>query len=142
MVTTEDIQAAAGVGSGLSPEDLIGYGWWEDAVLRWTQNGAGQYPDTFGRLTVEHEAVTDADIQAAAGVGAGLTPEALVGYNWWEAVTLRWTSAGAGQYPEVYGRTTADDELVTLEDIQASLQVGAGLSWSELVAFGWWKIEI
>ena len=81
MVTTEDIQAAAGVGAGLSPEDLIGFGWWEDAVLRWTASGAGQYPDTFGRETVENEAVTDADIQAASGVGAGLTPEALVGYQ-------------------------------------------------------------
>jgi len=50
-----------------------------------------------------------------------LSPEALIGYQWWEVVTLRWTVNGAGQYPDVYGRTTVEDELVNLEDIQASL---------------------
>lgn len=141
MVTTADIQAAAAIGAGLSPEELIGFGWWEDAVLRWTAGGAGQYPDTFGRVTTEGEAVTDADITAAAGVGAGLTPEALVGYAWWEVVTLRWTAAGAGQYPDTFGRVTVDGELVTLADIQAAGTVGAGLTWTELVGYGWWEIS-
>jgi hypothetical protein len=53
-------------------------------TLRWAPAGAGQYPDTFGRTTVEDEIVTLADITAAAGIGSGnLTPSTLVGYGWW-----------------------------------------------------------
>ena len=74
-------------------------GWWEDAVLVWTADGAGKYPDTFGRTTVEGELVSAADIQAAAGVGAGLTPSMLVGYGWWQVKVMRWTAGGAGPYP-------------------------------------------
>jgi len=141
LVTDADITAAAGVGAGLSPAQLIGYGWWEDAVLVWAAAGAGQYPDTFGRTTASGELVTAADITAAADVGAGLSQAQLVGFGWWDVKVLRWTVAGAGQYPDTFGRTTVSGELVTAADITAAAGVGAGLSPAQLIGYGWWNIS-
>jgi len=141
LVSAADISAAAGVGAGLSPSSLTGYGWWEDAVLVWTTTGAGKYPDTFGRTTVMGELVSAADISAAAGVGAGLSPSSLTGYGWWAVKVLRWTATGAGKYPDTFGRTTVNGELVTAADITAAASVGSGnLTPTVLIGYLWWEV--
>lgn len=111
------------------------------AMMQWTATGAGKYPDTFGRNTTEGERVTDADIQAALGVGAGLTAEALIKYGWWKEASLIWLAAGAGKYPQTFGRNTTTNEFVTDSDVQAALGVGAGLSVDALIQYGWWGLR-
>lgn len=110
-------------------------------AMRWTGTGAGQYPDTFGRNTTEGERVTDADIQAALGVGAGLTADALIGYGWWEDASLVWLAPGAGKYPDTFGRNTTANEFVTDADVQAALGVGSGLTTDALIEYGWWGLK-
>ena len=66
--------------------------------MRWAAGGAGRYPDTFGRTTVAGELVSTDDLVAAANVGAGLTPDQLIAYGWWEPAQLVWGAGGAGMY--------------------------------------------
>ena len=40
----------------------------------------GKHMHAYGANPTDHKA----DIQAAAGVGAGLTPSQLIGYGWWK----------------------------------------------------------